>query len=175
MPINDYVCPGCGVIEMNVYQKLIRLPEPQVLNGYLTTTHLAPRVCPTCSKPGILQFMQVIPPRVAIDLAFAPFDTEVRQPDGTYRTVRVSTLNDIRRIERESEARARNGEGEALRWRDYSQDRSNADVHTFGAAPDAAPSEAAKRRFAKTVSAVEPEAALGPGVTEDSASLFGDR
>lgn len=51
-----------------------------------------------------------------------------------FRDEVVGSLQDIRRLERESEQRERNGEGRRMVWRDYAQDRSNADQHTI--APD---------------------------------------
>lgn len=102
---------------------------------------------------------------------------EVRQPDGSFKPTTVESLGQIRRLERESEQRARNGEGEQLRWRDYSTDRSNRDQNSFGAGPGQAPSAAAKARFgrrAMTVSKDEPDAPLGPGVSEAASSALAD-
>lgn len=45
---------------------------------------------------------------------------------------RVAGLADIRRIERDSEQRYANGEGEPLRFRAFSNDASNKDVGSFG-------------------------------------------
>ncbi len=57
--------------------------------------------------------------------------------------VRVESLRDIRRIERESEKMAADGVPGAERviFRKYSQDPGNLHTHTMGAAPDAAPSK----------------------------------
>lgn len=65
--------------------------------------------------------------------SFAKFTTQVedpRSPSG-WREITVGSLADIRREERESEQRARNGEGQQLIWRDYSQSASNRDKHTM--------------------------------------------
>ena len=43
----------------------------------------------------------------------------------------VGSLHQMRQIERETEQQARNGEGQRLVWRDYSQNSSNKDVHTL--------------------------------------------
>jgi hypothetical protein len=45
---------------------------------------------------------------------------------------RVAGIADIRRIERESEQRFKDGEGEPLRFRAFSQDTSNRDQGSFG-------------------------------------------
>lgn len=60
---------------------------------------------------------------------------------GGYREETIGSLADIRRLERESEQRARNGEGRRLVWRDYSQDRTNRDQHSFMADPTLTPSK----------------------------------
>lgn len=46
--------------------------------------------------------------------------------------VQVDSLHTLRRIERESEQRYRNGEGEPIRFRMWNQTASNKDVHSFG-------------------------------------------
>ena len=46
----------------------------------------------------------------------------------------VDSLHTLHRIERDSEQRYRNGEGEPLRFRAAHQDRSNLDVNSFGTA-----------------------------------------
>jgi hypothetical protein len=77
---------------------------------------------------------------------------------GTTQRIRVDSLADLRRVERESEVRARNGEGRPLIWRDYNQGTSNADVHTMASGANlgdphgVAPAVAAATQ-AKTVAA----------------------
>lgn len=44
----------------------------------------------------------------------------------------VDSLHTLRRIERDSEQRYRDGEGEPLRFRGYNQNSSNRDVNSFG-------------------------------------------
>lgn len=97
--------------------------------------------------------------------------------------VPINSLHDIRRIERESEQRARNGEGEQYVFRKYQQDRGNLYTHTLGEAPQAAPSQDWLRKHAQEfgdliapMRADEAEAAatLGPGMTADQPTPFGD-
>lgn len=71
------------------------------------------------------------------------FTTTVDDPGarGGQRVVEIDSLTTIRKLERESEQAERNGEGRRLVWRDFSQDRSNADVHTLGADPSLTPAK----------------------------------
>jgi hypothetical protein len=74
---------------------------------------------------------------------FAKFTTQVEDPSRPegFRDVTISSLADIRRLERESEQAERNGDGRKMVWRDYSQDRSNIDQHTLGADPSLKPAK----------------------------------
>lgn len=62
----------------------------------------------------------------AVDHAFDAFTVS----NGA-RTFTVDSLHTLRRTEAETERMSRNRDGEALVWRDYSQDKSNGDVHTL--------------------------------------------
>ena len=74
---------------------------------------------------------------------FTKFTTPVEDPSSPtgYRDVTISSLADIRRLERDSERAERNGEGRRMLWRDYSQDRSNWDQHTLGPDPSLKPAK----------------------------------
>lgn len=129
MALHDYVCPTCGASAVDIYRPVTERASEH------------PPDCPTCQTP-----MLWIPAVGAIDAyESVAFTTSVRQPDGSYKDVRIHSLHDIRRIERETEQAHRNGEGQPMRWRDYSQDRSNGDVHTFGASPALTPSKTTAR------------------------------
>lgn len=122
--------------------------------------------------------MDWLPAAPAVDLQMTPITLHRRQRDGSYREETVSSVAEMRRIERESEQAARNGEGEAIRFRMWSQDRSNGEVNAFGPAPFETPSAAAKAKFGRR-GAMKPlaeaeanERALGPGVTEANVSAL---
>lgn len=92
-----------------------------------------PWVCDTCGVSMQIGDWPLCPhgkgaPRV--DLLDTPF--EVQHEGVTYT---VSTLSDIRKIERDSERKAANGEGQQISWRDLSQDRSNRDRNSLGENP----------------------------------------
>lgn len=97
----------------------------------------------------------------------------VRQPDGTEKPTVIHSLSQMRQIERESEQRAKDGEGQQMVWRDYSQDRNHADTHAFAKDPAAMPQKSSRVK----VSAV-PESAVqdsyGPGVSDANTSALGE-
>lgn len=106
MPVHDYVCETCGVL----------IPDQ-----YHPSVH-AVLCCPDCGQscekswgrgPGV---------------PFQPFTVDFGKGP-----VEITSLAQVRQIERESESRARNGEGERLVFRAFSQDRSNYDVNTLEA------------------------------------------
>lgn len=167
MPTHDYLCADetCLGYRRDHMSPLYRLAEPRVQDGYVVTQDFARPRCPRCEGP-----MDIVPPRVAVD-ALEPmqeFDTTVEDGRGGYRTEHIDSLAKLRKVERESEQRYRNGEGRPMAWRDYSQDRSNRDVHSLMADPSEAPTKSAKLK----VRAVggEPTGELGPGVTESTPS-----
>ncbi len=110
--MHDYVCDRCGHALTDVYRPVsVRASDDR------------PK-CPHCCR-----LMDWIPQVGRMD-AYEPnaeFDHVLK--DGT--TVHIDSLAKLRAVERDSEQRARNGEGEQLRWRDYSQDKSNTDAHSF--------------------------------------------
>lgn len=65
----------------------------------------------------------------------------VEDGHGGFREVTVSSLRDIRRLERESEQLERDGVGRRMCWRSYSQDDTNWDVHTLGKDPSLRPAK----------------------------------
>lgn len=80
-------------------------------------------------------------PQVGRMDAYEPFQAFTAR-DGQNREVVVNSLHKLRQIERQSEQDYRNGEGQPIVWRAYSNDRSNRDRHALhptwqgGEAPD---------------------------------------
>lgn len=66
---------------------------------------------------------------------FKSFSIQDRDERGRVITREIDSLHALRKVERESEQRARNGEGQPLVWRDYAQERSNRDRHTLAKDP----------------------------------------
>src|SRR5688572_20020852 len=134
----DYRCPRCGTV---------------VENHTFSAAVGAKASAPFCPKPRVSGVCQ----RTAIRMEVIPtanfslrsdgegggrgkesqaFTVHRQQPDRHGNLVqvaeRVAGLADIRRIEKDSEQRYANGEGEPLRFRAFSQDSSNADAGSFG-------------------------------------------
>jgi hypothetical protein len=119
------------------------------------------------------------------DRAFQKFDVYRQVPASGGRLVQervtVDSLHTLRRIERESEQRFRNGEGEALRFRMASQDTTNKQVSAFGDSGTIggqAYSNGAHLRKSGKVSVKrhgteKPQVKLGPGMRRAASPLKG--
>ena len=157
MSLHDFVCPSCGMAYTDV--------DIPIAVG-------AQAGAPYC---GDCQIRTDWIPKVGRMDALEPFQTFTAF-DGQNNPVVIDSLHTLRKVERASEQQARNGEGQPLVWRAYSQDRSNREVNTLGAYGGEAPSPAAKRKFGSSLqkSVGEPEVTLGPGVTESSTGGLGE-
>lgn len=119
MPRHDFQCPGCGLIEEHYVPCSLRATQAVIYHE--------PCEC----------LMEWIPAIGRMDFGpaggagFKAFTIEEVDQRGVAQRIEVDSVHKLRRLERESEVRARNGEGRPLVWRDYAQDRSNADVHTL--------------------------------------------
>jgi hypothetical protein len=150
-----------------------------------TTTGLEQRpipLCPSCRGP--MKWQQT---RDYIDAAHWPRlgqapaldynQTKERIAPLGDRGIQINSLNDIRRIERESEQQVRDGvPGAQLHvFRKYSQDHSNEYVHTLRDTPQQGPSKEWMRKNGHLIgsiaeSGVEAIEGMGPGAREDLAS-----
>ena len=109
MPVrNDFLCETCGHY-----------------GEYWATRATAPSHCG--------QTMVWAPSRSAAVDAKESFHETFVESGG--RRFKVDSLHAMRKIERETEQLSRNGEGQPLVWRDYSQTRSNFDQHTLAKNP----------------------------------------
>lgn len=163
MPLHDYRCPVCGT---------------EVIDVYVPVTERASQRAPICSGAECgNQPMDWLPQIGSMGLIqdSAREVIQVLQPDGSHKPVEITSLADIRRLERESEIAYRNGEGQPLRWRAYSQDKSNDDVPLF-----ADPSERPDPEFLKKNSVQSTDEAgaeklgYGPGVSDNTTSSLAD-
>lgn len=122
MAQNYFRCAGCAALYLLTYRSTaIGQPDwPPPCEDCRGTLELAP-------QPG--DFTMDVRSDGGTNKPVQKFSVDV---DG--RAVEVDSLHTLRRIERESEQRYRNGEGAPLRFRMWNQDRSNKDVGSFGTA-----------------------------------------
>jgi hypothetical protein len=155
MALHDFLCSSCGTYQSDVFRTAAQGAQSD------------PPVC--CDLP-----MAWVPQIGRMD-ALEPGQEFVCY-DGRNNRVLVESLSQMRKIERESEQAERNGEGQKMVWRKYSQDHSNLHTNTLGKDPSEAPSERAQRKFGPTLkkSAEAPDVAFGPGVSESNTSALGD-
>lgn len=127
LPLADYTCPCSPGI---VYEDI---PFASALG--------AARSAPICQ---ICECLMEVIPQANFDLktdgeggqGFQKFTVHRQVPtkDGlVQREEQIDSIHKLRQIEKDSEQRYRNGEGEPLRFRAYAQDRSNRDRSSFGA------------------------------------------
>lgn len=157
MALHDFVCDICGKVAED-----INIPiDIGAVKG-----------APSCLWCG--ETMDWIPKIGRMD-ALEPMQ-EFTVMDGRNQPVLIDSLAKLRKVERESEIHARNGEGQPMVWRKYSQDRSNVHVHTLGTDPSQAPTRAGAEKFGKTLkkSAQEPSVSFGPGVNASTTSALKD-
>jgi len=118
-------CPNCGLADVFTY-RAADVDDP----------HLWPLVCPGCGAARLVQTPR--PGDFAIDAKepFQRFSVYRQQPDRSGALVQVEetidSLHKVRAIEKDSEQRYIDGEGEPLRFRGYSTTASNRDVPAFG-------------------------------------------
>jgi hypothetical protein len=165
VPNHDYFCPSCKLYLRNQYRSVqeggkARLPT-----------------CTTCGLP-----MLWVVPLLRMSLAT---DGESRSKekfqkfmarDGRNNLVEIDSIQKLRQVERESEQLARDGEGQHITFRAFSQDGSNRDVNTHGEPEKPQLSAEAKRKWglrgATSVVESEPDAAYGPGINDSNTSAL---
>ncbi len=132
MPQNYFRCRGCGVLALITYKA-----------ADVDSVDWPPRCTRDLSPWGLL-------PVCGIEMELAPqpgdFTMDARSDGGTNksfqkftvdvdgRPTEIDSLHKLRMVERDSEQRYRNGEGEPLRFRMWNQTASNRDVNSFGTA-----------------------------------------
>lgn len=145
----NYTCPTCNGL----------LREYPVEFG--TTFTAGAPLCPWCEIPVRLDWMPQIG-RISAGggPTFTSFETT--GPDG--KLTRINSITELRAMERRAEQMARNGEGQPMIWRDFSNDVSNKDEHAIHKhwAPDDYPGipGKAQREALKMLTQSEGEAKL---------------
>lgn len=158
MSFHDFACRACH----------LRLTDIDVPIAIGARAGAPP--CPTCGAPT-----EWIPQIGRMDAASGPAFTAFDAYDGANHPVRIDSLHKLRQVERDSEQLARNGEGQQVNWRMWSNDRSNKLENTLGKYHGGEkPDPAFVKKFGKALRSVEePEAGFGPGVDESNTSALG--
>ncbi len=164
MPLHDFYCAVCGIVRLDIYVSV----QTKASDG-------APS-CPGCTQP-----MTWIAAAPAVHYgsvktaAFKAFDTT----DGRGNKVHIDSLRKLRQVERESEQAFKNGEGQPMVFRAWSQSRGNRLDSALHPSYDGSeqPTAAAKRKFGSTLrtSTEEPDRGYGPGVSDANASALPNR
>lgn len=161
MPLHDFYCGYCNRVYPDRYIPVaVRASEgaPRCDCGRLTTWIAA---APALHYGSVKT------------AAFKAFDTT----DGRGNPVHIDSLRKLRQIEKQSEQDYRNGEGQPLVFRAWSNTKGNkldSPLHPSPAGGEQ-PSASAKRRFGSTLkkSVEAPDTSYGPGVSDQNASALG--
>lgn len=127
---------------------------------------------PTC--PACRLAMSWIPQIGRMDASSGPAFTAFDAYDGQNNPVRIDSVHKLRQVERQSEQLARNGEGQQINWRMWSNDRSNRLDNTLGKYHGGEqPDPAFAKKFGKTIGDAVADTSFGPGVNESNTSALG--
>jgi hypothetical protein len=157
MALHDFWCQVCGTL-------LVDVNVPIALGARLG----APLHCDTPAA--------WMPQVGRMDASSGPGFTAFEARDSQNRPVLVDSLAKLRKIERQSEVDYRNGEGQPLVWRNYSNDASNKHVHalhpgwTGGQAPD--PAWVKKNAAGLAQGAAVADQDYGPGIDDSTPSAL---
>lgn len=161
MALHDFFCPSCRTVAVDVNIPI----AVGAAQAYV--------YCPTCPETRMEWIPQVGRMDAANGPGFVGFDTY----NGKNEKVHVSSLKQLRAIERQSEIDHKNGEGQPLVFRAFSNTRSQMDQSALHPSwvPEG-PTPEAKRRFGSTLrkSVEAPDTDFGPGVNEANASALPD-
>lgn len=157
MSLHDFRCSRCGRLSLD-----IAIPIA------IGATAGAP-LCQICHIPT-----EWIPAVGRMDAASGPSFKAFDAYDGANRPVHVDSVHKLRQIERESEQLARNGEGQQINWRMWSNDKSNRLDNTLGKyVAGERPDPAYAKKFGKAFGDAVADQAFGPGVDESNTSALG--
>lgn len=127
---------------------------------------------PTCVDCGAV--MAWIPAIGRMDASSGPAFTAFDAYDGRNQPVHVDSVHKLRQVERESEQLARNGEGQQINWRMWSNDRSNRLDNTLGKyVAGERPDPTFAKKFGKQIGEAVADQSFGPGVNESNTSALG--
>lgn len=161
MPLHDFWCQDCGTVLVDVYVPVAvgaSAGAPMHCGRKTSWVAAAPAVHYGSVKTA----------------AFKAFDTT----DGRGNPVHIDSLAKLRKVEKESEEAFRNGEGQPMVFRAWSQNKGNkldSPLHPGGMDGGEHPSDEGKRKFGSAIRASrdEPSGDYGPGVSDANTSALG--
>lgn len=157
MARHDFRCGRCGRLSRDI--------DVPITIGARAGAPL----CQICHIPT-----EWIPAVGRMDASSGPAFTAFDAYDGRNQPVHVDSVHKLRRIERESEQLARNGEGQQINWRMWSNDQSNRLDNTLGKYDGGErPDPAFAKKFGKQIGEVVADQSFGPGVNESNTSALG--
>jgi hypothetical protein len=149
MPLHDFRCLACRIEWSDVYVPVATRASASGVR---------------CADCGALLTWVPAAPAVDAREPFQQFEVQILQPDGSHKPVTIGSLSQLRRIESQAETAYRNGEGQRMIFRAWSQDRSNLDEATLGESGGTRPDPAWVRKHGRAIrSASEPDVPMGPG------------
>jgi hypothetical protein len=163
MSLHDYFCGFCRIALIDQYRTVAE-------GGKSTSPE-----CPECGR-----YMEWIP-QAQFDCRSDSDQSQIPKftcRDGRNELVEIDSLRKLRQVEKESEDLARNGEGQQVVFRNYSQTRGNRLDNTFGDVAQEKPSAEAKRKWGlrgatKVLGGeAEPKHSYGPGVNDSNTSAL---
>lgn len=159
MALHDFVCPRCRWVAVDV-------------NVPISEGALAARViCPDCQIT-----MAWIPQVGRMDASSGPGFEAFETYNSRNEKITISSLKQLRDVERQSEIDYRNGEGQPLVFRMFSNDRSNKDQSALHKHWDGGeqPTADAKHTYGSTLQKTvdEPQQEFGPAVNDSNASAL---
>lgn len=169
MALHDFRCSTCGAI-----QRDINVPIEIGASGAFV-------YCRSCTVvvngEHTAVRMQWIPAIGRMDAANGPGFVAFDCYDGQNNKVHVSSLKQLRDLERTSEQQFKNGEGQPLVFRAFSNDPTNKDssaLHKSWNGGEQPTAEAAHKYGSTLQKATDaPDVGFGPGVDESNTSALG--
>ena len=162
--LQRFACPSCSQVSVQPHGQ----PTPHCLCGTLMRWRRTFTFQPPNPRFGHAPALDFAPSR----------DRELPLEDAHGGTMRMESLHQLRKIERESERQFADGIGQPLRFRMYSQDASQRYENTFGPPPHQAPNAewVAKQGpgLRSTLASPEDAGEMGPGAQEALASALPD-
>lgn len=161
MPRHDFWCDDCGQVIADHYVPVS------------TRASDAAPACPTCGSPTTwIAAAPAVHYGSVKTAAFKAFDTT----DGRGNPVHIDSLRKLRQVEKQSEQDFRNGEGQPVVFRAWSQTKGNKLDSALHPSLDGSeqPTAAGKHKFGSTLrkSAEAPDRDYGPGVSDANASAL---